>query len=116
MPSWATVTTAAGSVNAAGPSVTFKAKPANTIAGVTSAMLTASASINGDTVSTPVLLSINKDQHKLLPAESAVAFVSMPGWSRLTRTITVADNYGSFGGMSASSDQSWLVVGVSADR
>jgi hypothetical protein len=48
------------------PSVTFKAKPANTIAGVTSAMLTA-ASINGDTVSSPVLLSINKDQHKLLP-------------------------------------------------
>jgi hypothetical protein len=116
MPAWATVTAAAGSINAAGSSVTFKAKPANAIAGVTSAMLTASASINGDTVSAPVLLSINKDQHKLLPAETAVAFVSMPGWSRLSRTITVADNYGSFGGMSASSDQSWLVVGVSADR
>jgi hypothetical protein len=114
MPSWATVTAAAGSVNAAGTSVTFKAKPANTIAGVTSAMLTAVATVNGDTVSSPVLLSINKDQHK--PAESAVAFVSMPGWSRLTRTISVADNYGSFGGMSASSDQPWLVVGVSADK
>lgn len=116
MPAWATVTATAGTVNAAGASVTFKAKPANASTGVSSVLLTAGATVNGDAVVAPVLLTLNKDQHKLLPAETAVAFVSMPGWSRLTRTISVADNYGSFGGMSASSDQSWLVVGVSADR
>jgi hypothetical protein len=118
MPNWATVTATAGSVNAAGTSVTLKAKPANALVGVTPTLLTAVSTINGDSVSSSVLLSLNKDQHKLLPAENAVAFVSMPGWSRLTRVISVTDNYGaaSFGGMSASSDQPWLVVGVSADK
>lgn len=118
MPSWATVTATAGSVNAAGTSVTLKAKPANAAVGNTPALLNAVATVNGDAVGSSVLLSINKDQHKLLPAENAVAFVSMPGWSRLTRTISVADNYGaaSFGGMSATSDKPWLVVGVSADK
>lgn len=116
IPTWATATATAGSVNAAGASITFKAKPANASTGVSSVLLTAGATVNGDAVVTPVVLTLNKDQHKLLPAETAVAFVSTPGWSRLTRTISVADNYGSFGGMSASSDQSWLVVGVSAER
>ncbi|RZT08439.1 hypothetical protein SAMN05216319_3147 [Duganella sp. CF402] len=116
VPAWATATATAGTVNAAGASITFKAKPANAATGISTALLTPGATINGDTVVTPVLLAINKDQHKLLPAETAVPFVSTPGWSRLTRIISVADNYGSFGGMSASSDQSWLVVGVSADK
>jgi hypothetical protein len=118
VPSWATVTAAAGTVNAAGATVTFKAKPANALTGITSALMTAMANVNGDVISNAVLVSLNKDQHKLLPAETAVAFVSMPGWSRLTRTISVSDNYGSssFGGMTASSDQSWLVVGVSNDK
>jgi len=124
MPSWATATATAGSVNAAGTSVTLKAKPANAPVGNTPVLLSAIAAVQGDAVGNAVLLSINKDQHKLLPAENAVAFVSMPGWSRLTRTISVVDNYvaadksgkTSFGGMSASSDQPWLVVGVSADK
>ncbi|NVM75603.1 hypothetical protein FHW83_001390 [Duganella sp. SG902] len=118
MPTWATVTATGGTVNAAGATVTFKPKPANAPPGVTSTLLTAVASVNGDAVPASVLLSINKDTHKLLPAETAVAFVSMPGWSRLTRTITVGDNYNSpsFGGMSATSDAAWLVVGVSGDK
>jgi hypothetical protein len=124
MPSWATVTASAGSVNATGTKVTLKAKPANAAVGNTPALLNAVATVNGDAVGSSILLSINKDQHKLLPAENAVAFVSMPGWSRLTRTISVADNYdmtatggtNPFGGMSATSDQPWLVVGVSADK
>ncbi|MYM25579.1 quinoprotein amine dehydrogenase [Duganella sp. FT135W] len=116
VPSWATVTATAGTINAAGTSIAVKAKPANASTGTSSALLSATAAVNGDAVMTSVLLALNKDQHKLLPAETAVAFVSTPGWSRLTRTISVADNYDSFGGMSASSDQSWLVVGVSADK
>lgn len=125
MPSWATATATAGNVNAAGTSITVKAKPANAAGGNTlAAVLNFQATVNGDAVRNSTLLLINKDQHKLLPAENAVAFVSMPGWSRLSRTISVVDNYvaadksgtTSFGGMSARSDQPWLVVGVSADK
>jgi hypothetical protein len=116
MPAWATVNTTGGTLNAAGTTLTFKPKPANAAVGVTSTLLNATAAVNGDSVPAPVLLSLNKDTHKLLPTDVAVAFVSMPGWSRLTRVITVNDNYGSFNGMSATSDQSWLVVGVSAER
>ncbi|MTV37681.1 BACON domain-containing protein [Duganella radicis] len=116
IPSWATATAAAGTVNASGATITLKARPASAAVGVSSKLLQLLGNVNGDAVNAQVLLSLNKDQHKLLPAETAVAFVSTPDWSRLTRTISVADNYGNFGGMSATSDQSWLVVGVSADK
>lgn len=116
VPAWASATATAGTLNAAGASVSFKPKPANAAVGVTSLLVNATAAVNGDSVAAPLLLSLNKDTHKLLPADTAVGFVSVPGWSRLTRVIAVNDNYGSFGGMSASSDQPWLVAGVSADR
>jgi len=116
VPSWAAANVSSGTVSQTGAAIVLTPRPANAATGVTSSLMTASASVNGDTVTAPVLLTINKDQHKLLPAEVAVAMVSTPGWSRLTRTITVSDNFGSFGGMSASSDQSWLVAGVSGNK
>ena len=116
LPSWLGANVTGGSVNQAGTTLTFKALPANTGLGANSAMVTATGKVNGDSVTTQLLFSINKDAHKLLPSEVAVPLISVPGWSRLTRTITVADNYGSFGGMSATSDQSWLVVAVSGNK
>ena len=116
VPAWVGPTVTAGLVNQAGTSLTIKANPALAPTGVTSAQASASARVNGDTISTPITYIINKDVHKLLPAETAVAFVSTPGWTRLTRTISVSDNFGSFAGMSATSDANWLVVGVSSDK
>jgi len=116
LPDWATVNTAAGTVNQAGASTTFKAKPDQAAVGVSSRLVTAVTKVNGDSVQADLVLAINKDQHKLLPSETAVAFVSTPGWVRLTRTITVSDNFNNFAGMSATSDAAWLVVGVSADK
>ena len=116
LPAWASASVPGGSVNQAGASVAFSARPANAPVGASSALVTATARVNGDSVSAPVLLSINRDQHKLLPSETAVAFSGTPGWTRLTRTLTVSDNYNNFGGMSAVSSQGWLVAGVNANK
>jgi hypothetical protein len=116
VPSWASAGTAGGTINAVGASTTFKAVAATAPLGTTDSSFTAKAMVNGDTIRATVGLLLNKDQHKLLPAETAVAFVSTPTWSRMTRTIAVSDNYGAFGGMSATSDQPWLVAGVSGNQ
>jgi hypothetical protein len=116
VPLWASATTTGGTVNAAGASTNFKGIAANAPIGANTGLVNAVAQVNGDTVKTSVLFVLNKDLHKLLPAETAVALVSTPTWSRMTRTITVNDNFNSFGGMSATSDQSWLVAGVSGNQ
>lgn len=116
LPTWATATAVSGSVNQAGSKTAFKAVPANAPVGVSSMLVNATARVNGDQVVAPVLLNINRDKHKLLPSETGVAFSGSPGWTRLTRTLTVQDNYGSFGGMSAASSQPWLVAGVSGNK
>lgn len=111
-PAWATLSASAGSVGQAGAGTVFTARPVNAAVGVSSQLLTVSSKINGDTVNAGVLLTINKDQHKLIPAEVAVALSASPGWTRLTHTVAVSDNYGSFGGMTAASSQPWLTVTV----
>jgi hypothetical protein len=116
LPAWTTASVASGTLNQALVSTVLSAKPASASVGVTSTLVTPFAIVNGDVASSPVLLTINKDSHKLLPAETAVAFVKTPGWTRLTRTITVNDNYDSFAGMTASSNQPWLVVGVNGNK
>jgi hypothetical protein len=118
LPLWASATATGGTVNAAGASTSFKAIPANAPTGASSAVVTTVAQVNGDAVKSSVLFMLNKDQHKLLPAETAVAFVSTPtaSWNRLSRTISVSDNFGTFAGMSATSDQPWLVVAVSSNQ
>jgi hypothetical protein len=118
VPSWASTPTAAGTINASANAVTttFKAVPASAPTGTTSSSVTAVAKVNGDTIRSTVALVLNKDTHKLLPSETAVALVSTPTWSRMTRTIAVSDNYGTFGGMSATSDQPWLVAAVSGNQ
>lgn len=118
VPAWSTVSASSGTVNQAGASTDLKAKQASAPVGITSQLLTAKAQVNGDAITASVLLTINKDQHKLLPSETAVALLSAPGagWSRLTRTVTVTDNFNTFAGMTAVSDQPWLVVGVSGNK
>ncbi|RFP12150.1 quinoprotein amine dehydrogenase [Duganella sp. BJB475] len=116
LPAWADANVLAGSVNQAASSVAFNALPTNASVGITSTLVNATARVNGDRVVAPVLLTINKDQHKLLPSETGVAFSATPAWTRLTRTLTVRDNYGTFGGMGAASSQGWLVAGVSGNK
>jgi hypothetical protein len=79
-------------------------------------LVKAASRVNGDLAIAPTLLTINKDQHKLIPSETAVAFSASPSWTRLTRTLTVTDNFNNFTGMSASSSATWLVAGVSGNQ
>jgi DNA-binding beta-propeller fold protein YncE len=58
----------------------------------------------------PLTVSLNKDKHRLLPSETGVGLVSTPGWSRLTRTLSVSDNLGLSAAWSASSSHGWLTV------
>ncbi|CAN7726310.1 BACON domain-containing protein [Duganella sp. LjRoot269] len=116
MPSWASATVASGSINQGGTSTVITARPANAAVGTTSVLVKAASRVNGDLAIAPTLLTINKDQHKLIPSETAVAFSASPSWTRLTRTLTVTDNFNNFTGMSASSSATWLVAGVNGNK
>lgn len=116
LPAWSSASVSSGNINQAMLSSVVTPLPAKAAVGTTSAQVTASALVNGDTVDAPVLLTINKDQHKLLPSEIGVAFSATPGWSRLSRTLTINDNFGNFAGMSAQTGASWLTVSVSGNQ
>ncbi|WP_167761478.1 BACON domain-containing protein, partial [Duganella callida] len=116
VPTWVTASATTGSVNQAGASISFRPYPALAKVGVNSQLLAGFSVVNGDLITTSILLSLNKDLHKLLPSDPAVALVATPTWRRLTRTITVSDNYGSFAGMRATSDQPWLALSINNNQ
>ncbi|MTW31435.1 quinoprotein amine dehydrogenase [Pseudoduganella danionis] len=116
LPAWASASSTSGSVSQTGSKLSFTAVPNSATVGSSSRLINASASVNGDQVKAAILLTINKDRHTLIPSETAAALSSAPGWSRLTRTITVTDNFGNFGGMRASSSASWLAANVSSNQ
>jgi len=66
----------------------------------------------GSPWSIPYHITINPRYvaHKLLPMETGVGFSSVPGWSRLSRSIAIRDNLAKSTVWSAHSDQSWLSV------
>lgn len=111
IPDWANVASS-GTVNQDGTEVVFTPNPGRVQTGTQTAMLTATVKVNGDTLTAPLALTINHDQLKILPSLTAVPMVSTPGWSNLTRTLTVEDNFNAATAWTASSDQSWLTLGV----
>ncbi len=113
-PAWVTPSSISGTVSAAPSSITFTPVPASASIGSASQLVGLVASVNGDFVPASVTLTINKDQHRLIPSETGIALSGSPGWSRVTRTVTVSDNYGGSAGWSAASDQAWLSVAITA--
>lgn len=109
-PPWAQFSATSGSVNESG--VTLSVTPSDVPGTVGSAtvMLAPQATVNGDTATAGVALTLNRDQRKLVPSLTGVAMVSTPGWSRLSRTLTVSDNFGLGADWSAASDQGWLAA------
>lgn len=110
MPTWATTSKAEGFASQTGDPFLISAVMANAPYGTTSAVVTATAKVNGDTVTVPLNLHINVDRRKLLFSEPGVGFSSTPNSSRLTRKITVKDNFGATPNWTVSSDQTWLTV------
>lgn len=115
LPAWASVSASSGQANMDGTAVQFNASPNIFWTGSRSALVTATAKVNGDTLTKSIALTMNRDQEKFLPSETGLAMVSVPGWSRLVRTFTVSDNYGTGTGWWASSDKSWLQVAISGN-
>ena len=113
-PAWVTSSSIKGTVSAAPTSITFTPVPTAASIGSTSQVVGMLAGVNGDVILAPVTLTINKDQHRLIPSETGIALSGSPGWARVTRTIRVSDNYGGSAGWTAASDQGWLSVSVAA--
>ncbi len=112
-PAWVSASKLVGTVNQADAALSFAPNAALAPVGSTTAMLNATVKVNGDTVTTPIALTINKDQRKMLASETGVALTSTPGWSRLSRTLTVSDNFAQNGTWTAQSDKAWLSVTAS---
>jgi hypothetical protein len=110
LPAWARASATSGAVSAAGSTVSVTPDETRAAVGSTTVMLTAQVKVNGDTINHGIPLTINRDQRKILPSTVGVAMVSTPGWSRLTRTVTVSDNFNQGAAWSAASDKSWLAV------
>lgn len=116
LPAWLNVSARSGLANQTGTVVEFTPNLNNAPVGSSTAVINATLQVNGDTVVKPITVAIYRDQQKLLPSETGVAMVSVPGWSRLTRTVTVRDNFAANTAWTASSDQAWLNVSRSGNQ
>ncbi len=87
--------------------------PSLLTSGIHTAAVTFTDSSNGDTVILSIELHI--EPHKLFVADNGIAFSSMPGVSRLTRSVTVNENAGISTPWTAVSSQSWLTVTPGGD-
>ena len=116
LPAWLGASAAAGQVSQTGAGVTFSPNPGALPTGTSVATLTVTARVNGDVLATPVTVTAHRDVHKLLFSETGVAFSSTPNWSRLSRTVSVSDNFGQASSWSASADQAWLTVARSGNK
>jgi hypothetical protein len=114
LPAWATVNNNSGTVSKAPASIAFTPVATAAALGTTTQLVSPIVTVNGDLVQAPLLLNINKDQHRLIPSETGIALSGSPGWARVARTITVSDNYNGGAAWSAASDQPWLSVAVTA--
>jgi hypothetical protein len=115
LPAWLTNTTTAGTVNQTGATVSMAPKMAGVTAGSTSATVSMTATVNGDSVVLPLTVNLNADQRRLLASEWGVALASSPIGTRLTRTLTISDNFSGSLAWTASSDVAWLSVTRSGD-
>ncbi|PHV04427.1 quinoprotein amine dehydrogenase [Janthinobacterium sp. BJB412] len=110
LPKWVTASAANGALNQDPSNLVFTPVPASLPLGTLSATVGVSLKVNGDFVTVPLVLNQKRDQRKLLPSENGVALSSTPTWSRLTRTLTISDNYKLGANWTAQSNQPWLSV------
>ena len=78
--------------------------------GSRTASLVVTATVNGDTITKTIPVVANVDTHRLIASETGVALTKTPSWSRVTRSLTIADNFGMATPWTAASNRSWLTV------
>lgn len=113
LPAWLSSTTTVGSVQQNGSTLSF-VPTQGAPAGSVSAAVTATATVNGDTVQLPLTVNLNADQRRLLAEDWGVGFSSTPFGSVLNRDITIRDNFGGGLNWTATSDRAWLTVASSS--
>ncbi|MBJ7313363.1 quinoprotein amine dehydrogenase [Rugamonas sp. CCM 8940] len=116
LPAWATANVATGNVSQDATTLTFSAVSNGLALGSLSVPLNLGARVNGDFLLAPLTLSIKRDQRKLLASQIGVALAATPDWSRLSRTLTVGDNYALGASWTAQSDQGWLSAVASGNN
>jgi hypothetical protein len=114
LPAWVSANISAGSVSKVPASILLTPDPTKAAVGSSTTVLGPIARVNGDQVQAAVRINLNKDQHKLLPSATGIALSGTPGWSSLSRTITISDNYGGGAAWTASASQPWLTLAVTA--
>lgn len=115
LPAWLSSSTASGRVGGSGSLLSLQAVAAAATPGSSSATVTVSAVVNGDTVTLPLTVNLNADQRRLLPSAWGVGLASTPAGSVLRRTLTLRDNFDGALAWTASSDASWLAVTASGN-
>jgi len=106
---WLSLDTQSGSANAT-PVPVKVSVPQGLLSGTYNGSIQVSASVNGDTLSANLPVTLGRDARKLLANVNGVAFASMPGLSRTTRTLKIRQNFGESVPWVAVSDQTWLTV------
>jgi Viral BACON domain len=109
-PAWLSSSTPTGSVNQSGTTLSVAPNLGNVTPGSTSATVSMTATVNGDSVVLPLTVNLNADQRRLLASEWGVAFASTPTGTALSRTLTISDNFSGTLAWTASSDAAWLAV------
>lgn len=110
LPSWLSTTTPAGSVGQAGTTLALAPNAAGVVPGSSTAVVSMSATVNGDTVQLPLTVNLNADQRRLLPSAWGVGMASTPTGAVLSRTLTISDNFAGTLAWTAASDAAWLTV------
>lgn len=113
LPSWLSTTTPSGTVGQSGTTLALAPNPAGVVPGSSTAVVSMSATVNGDTVQLPLTLNLNADQRRLLPSAWGVSLASTPTGAVLSRTLTISDNFAGTLAWTAVSDSSWLAVTAS---
>ncbi|MBI5719114.1 MAG: BACON domain-containing protein [Burkholderiales bacterium] len=113
LPAWLGSSTGTGAVAQSGASLSFAPQLAAATPGSTSATVTMTARVNGDTVALPLTVNLNLDQRRLLPSQWGVGLAATPTGAALTRTLTIRDNFGGTLAWTASSSAPWLSVTAS---
>ncbi|MDH6592321.1 hypothetical protein M2165_002210 [Variovorax sp. TBS-050B] len=107
---WAAVAPTSGSVDASGAPLSFSPVFSAAAPGTHSGVATVTANVNGDTVTLPLTVVLNRDKRQLLPSEWGIGFASTPAGSVLARTLRVTDNFGAALPWTATSSAPWLSV------
>jgi hypothetical protein len=107
---WITLAPASGSVSASAATLAVAPAPSAAPSGTHQGTVSFSAAVNGDVVTAALPVTLALDEHRLLASDDGVAFASMPGLERLSRTLVIRDNFGAATPWTATTSAAWLTA------